>query len=632
LDQTNVIICWQHTGFQSIINTLYQRIDQPCHSTVNWYLYDYSTVLTLENYDSECPKLVRKSNGVFANDIFNESFTLIGEVQVQFPNGPNRQFNDQLGPGINWSQDIRTFFLSAVASIPDVGKMLSSIISILWSAPSPWQQVQNEVNQLINNAILIENYNSAIGKLNDLQNNNAIFLASPKGVTDYQIITSIYASVESTFQPLGPTTDPSRQMVSQFQFLPLFVQYANLFLLLFRSYAIIDPNQKANLTLFITNFTNYVVDTYNSGIFILTSNPAVFFNDPNITSIDFNILNSIQRSYQQQVLDYQITWIYLDITLYPDGQEITSEIFTSATDIYYTASELIPGTFSGFPLNLFDLPVPGLIFDNSNLSEIGIVSQIQTDSSNYANTVLGSAVKYSDTTVSGYSGIDLNKLIMGAPVITAVPIPPNLPIRQVSLYYAPSYIYRINFIYSDKSEFPTFIPNPIDTGDGIYSPLKRPTYRSIPATVDENYNLSNVFSSNYPTYVGPSEIFESETIYPYQNIWVDQATPDMLFGFRYQPKSIILPLPLVGFTGLTESQAHSLYTSSSTILDLTLPGLIQFIPIALEQQWEQQRLQYIDQLADIILHPLPTGPVGLTGCSDTITHIFSTCFSGDSIC
>jgi hypothetical protein len=280
-----------------------------------------------------------------------------------------------LGDDIDWNNDAKTAVGTGLGLIPEVGGILNALVNVFWpSSNDVWQQVK-----LIDQEISTQVYSlvsDALGSLTPTPTGLISYLQTyhdelqngqPSDIKEAWVnAKDAFAGAQGYFQ------DKSNQV----QLLPLFAQFANLYLALLRDGVVsglswgrttdehnnIDvPALKNAISAFIT----YTADTYNNIGRVNVVKNAGSAADNWQQREPFKSVNSYDRQMTMLVLDYMDTWPYYDVTKYPNGAKNPdgTKIYLFTREIYsdpYGKVAVIPGTPS--PVPAIVLPSPATQF------------------------------------------------------------------------------------------------------------------------------------------------------------------------------------------------------------------------------------------------------------------------------
>jgi len=245
---------------------------------------------------------------------------------------------------INWNNAAERTIEADLGMIPEVGTLLSVLVSIFWpkSGEDVWSQIKDQVEQLIQKDISQEVYQDVQNNLNGLQNDLQYYVTAAKHKENPSVIGDYWITADSNFghdQPNFQSKD------YQLLLLPLFAQFANLNLSLLRDGVLFgkswgwDQNRMDDvvneLNQKILEFTKYVKDVYEAEYFQLSGLTA-----PNLhTGEPFRTVNAFVRQMTLGVLDFANLWPYFAKASQPDNpieinlnREIYSDPVGTAND------------------------------------------------------------------------------------------------------------------------------------------------------------------------------------------------------------------------------------------------------------------------------------------------------------
>lgn len=258
------------------------------------------------------------------------------ELPIDPPDRPPLTFT------VDWNDDAKTMFASAIEMIPVAGDLLGGLVDIFWpsSKVDVWGQIKSQVEALVNQKIAAQVYTDVQGNLTGLNNNITLYLnyvnegSTAEILSQWMITRSLFVLYQPNFQSAG----------NELPLLPLFGQFANLYLALLRdcvafgqSWGRTEADHQQDITDLkqaISDFYSYTANTYNNGRFALSQKikPDSHHIEP------FKTINTYDRQLSQTVLVFMDMWAYSDFTLYPTGtkvvysREIYSDPFGSADD------------------------------------------------------------------------------------------------------------------------------------------------------------------------------------------------------------------------------------------------------------------------------------------------------------
>jgi len=180
---------------------------------------------------------------------------------------------------INWNNAAERTIEADLGMIPEVGTLLSALVSIFWpeSGEDVWSQIKDQVEQLIQKDISQEVYQNVQNNLSGLQNDLQLYVTAAKQKNSPSVIADYWISADSNFGHDQPNFQAGGY---ELLLLPLFAQFANLRLSLLRDGVLFgkswgwDQNTmetRANtLNQKILEFTNYVKGVYQAEYFQLS--------------------------------------------------------------------------------------------------------------------------------------------------------------------------------------------------------------------------------------------------------------------------------------------------------------------------------------------------------------------------
>ncbi|WP_461117560.1 insecticidal delta-endotoxin Cry8Ea1 family protein [Spirosoma jeollabukense] len=233
-------------------------------------------------------------------------------------------------PDIDWNELIKEAVITGLGKIPEVGALVSLIAKIVWpnSGDTPWDKVKNQVQIVVNQSIADNNYSQATGRLQGLST----------AVSNYKTQVDLKVDVKKfwidAYNDFGIFQRDFQQPGYEILLLPLFTQYANMYLALLRdamkfgtSWGMTDGEIQAYYTVLgnkITEFLQYTTTWYTNG-----RNIQLTTTRDDHTVEPFRSINAYDRFMTMMVLDYSDTWIFYDTTQFPDGAPVNYRLFDS---------------------------------------------------------------------------------------------------------------------------------------------------------------------------------------------------------------------------------------------------------------------------------------------------------------
>ncbi|RAJ93241.1 delta endotoxin-like protein [Larkinella arboricola] len=244
---------------------------------------------------------------------------------------------------MDWNEAVKKAVTTGLGMIPEAGEFIEPLVDIFWpnSGNSPWNQIKDQVDQLINQKLNTLVFNQATGKLDSLKQNmldylQAIKSSTPAGINSQWItVTELFVNSESSFTTAG----------YEVMLLPLYAQFVNMYLSILRdpllptkpgsgvlngtSWGMTDANisdLRTRLQKYITGAHDYTTTWYNNG---RTNVAKIERDDAKVEP--FRSTNAYNRQMTMLVLDYMDSWTYYDVTAYPNGAPtalFTREIYS----------------------------------------------------------------------------------------------------------------------------------------------------------------------------------------------------------------------------------------------------------------------------------------------------------------
>lgn len=247
-----------------------------------------------------------------------------------------------LGGSIDWNDDAKTMTTSAIEMIPEVGDLLGGLLEIFWpsSKEDVWGEIKAQVEALVDQKIAAQVYVNVQGNLTGLNNSLVSYVNEVKNGTQEEILTQwmITKNLFELYQPNFQSTG------NELPLLPLFGQFANLYLALLRdgvSFGLswgrtpADHQQDIKeLKDAISSFTTWTTNTFFNG-----RNALIQKTKADSHHIEpFKTVNTYDRQMSQTVLSFMDVWPFFDVTQFPNGttaegiyrREIYSDPFGTA--------------------------------------------------------------------------------------------------------------------------------------------------------------------------------------------------------------------------------------------------------------------------------------------------------------
>jgi hypothetical protein len=231
----------------------------------------------------------------------------------------------------DWNNALKNEIGAALGMIPEVGGLLSALVSILWpqSQEDIWGEIKAQVEQLVDQQIAAEVYQQVQEDLQGLQNVMGRYQQA-LGTNDLEDIVTEWDNADDAFLNALPHFQEQQYQV---QLLPLFAQFANLHLSLLRdgvqfgeSWGWNSATQKshsANLSNAIASYSTWAEKIYTMELLPISAYNAG--KDPQGTQHKiepFRSMNQYIRQMTLTVLDFQQTWKYFDPSVYPNPVKV----------------------------------------------------------------------------------------------------------------------------------------------------------------------------------------------------------------------------------------------------------------------------------------------------------------------
>ena len=228
------------------------------------------------------------------------------------------------------NDSMKTIISNSLADIPIAGPLFSSIIDIFWpdTTQDVWSEVKDQVEELVNQKISDLVYQLISEDLQGLKNTLPFYAKELEGgtpnskLTQWMITRTLFAQALPHFQPA--------QYNDQILSLPLFTQFANLYLSVLRdgiiagkSWGMTEAVHQDLITDMKKNINDFVKYAQENAYLAVRDerNRLSFFG--NLAGCDFfKSINTYERVMTLAVFDYTTTWPYFDVTQYPTGAKV----------------------------------------------------------------------------------------------------------------------------------------------------------------------------------------------------------------------------------------------------------------------------------------------------------------------
>lgn len=274
----------------------------------------------------------------------------------------------KLGDGFeDLNNDTKIAITTALQLVPDVGGFVSALIDIIWpgSGNGPWDTVRSQVEALVDQKLADDDYNRVTGNLAGLSTVIENYKTQVKLNAD---IKTYWIDAYDDFDLYQPNF---QQKNDEVLLLPLFAQFANLYLSLLRdavkfgaSWGMTDgeiQTYATKLTDKINEFTTYANTWYTNG-----RAPKLQIPRDDAKVEPFRSTNAYDRYMTMGVLDFMDAWPYYDLTKYPNGsqnsdgtniplftREIYSDPFGNRVNVdKYPPNFALPSEATQFPTQL----------------------------------------------------------------------------------------------------------------------------------------------------------------------------------------------------------------------------------------------------------------------------------------
>ncbi|NEU70271.1 hypothetical protein GK091_25565 [Spirosoma agri] len=252
----------------------------------------------------------------------------------------------------DYNGEAKTVIVTGLRFIPEVGGILSALVSIFWPGTDVWSKVKNQVEALVDQKIDDAVISLVQAKLTSLKTILDNYTQEIKdGATGEKMYSNWGRAQDFLSGSVGPFSASGFEVV----LLPFYAQLANMHLSVQRDVVIAGKSwgrsetERAtdikNLQTYINDHLSYVQTTYAAQVAELTVNTR-----PNTIRLiePFTTVNRYTRETTLTVLDYAKFWPYYDVTKYPNGAKVSlpRELYSDPV-----GSE---GKYSGF----INLPTP----------------------------------------------------------------------------------------------------------------------------------------------------------------------------------------------------------------------------------------------------------------------------------
>jgi hypothetical protein len=242
----------------------------------------------------------------------------------------------------NWNNAAENAVAGVLGAVPEVGSLLSALVYIFWpqSQEDVWGEIKDQVEQLIQqdlNAAVYQQVSDDLAGLKGALNDYLVALQSG----DTAVTSNQWIATKTVFDTSLPHFQSSG---SELLLLPLFSQFANLYLSLLRDGVLKGDSWNWNtayqkqisleLTSSIDIFISYANTTYGQGYWQIANNTST-----NYTACQpFRSTNNYVRQMTLSVMDFVAMWDYFDVSVYPNpvsiylDREIYSDPVGTCTD------------------------------------------------------------------------------------------------------------------------------------------------------------------------------------------------------------------------------------------------------------------------------------------------------------
>lgn len=236
--------------------------------------------------------------------------------------------------GIDIYGDIRDFLIIGLGEVPAVGWLLEGLTEILWpdNSNDVWDQIKNDVEQLINQDLSDEKYANISEKLQGIQGLLSEYTGAVQTGDQSNIQVYLVNLILQCVTVLPSFQDKTYGVL----LLPLTAQLANIHLGAIRDYYTyantwgkpsVATQQMNDFVNYSNLYSSWVTYQYSVG---RNAVPQVSPEDDPHNTKNWNALNNYDRTMQLSVLDFQLLWP----SFRPDGSVpvpyLTREIYSDA--------------------------------------------------------------------------------------------------------------------------------------------------------------------------------------------------------------------------------------------------------------------------------------------------------------
>jgi hypothetical protein len=262
----------------------------------------------------------------------------------------------QLDFQVDYNEAAKTVVSTALGAIPYVGAPLGALVTIFWpsSERDVWAEIAGRVEALVDEKISELVWQETVNTLTGLQAVLDDYLGAvewndPSIISiKWNVANGLFIHDRPIFQSKG----------HELLLLPLFAQFANLHLFLFRDGVKFGATWGWNPAAVqgtavdqaeaIDAYGSYTQKIYEAALGDVVANAPT---SPSHIE-PFNTINTFKREMQRTVLDFALTWPYFDAIKYPDPVEVqvTREIYSQAVGTAHDTGLSLPANPPSGPI------------------------------------------------------------------------------------------------------------------------------------------------------------------------------------------------------------------------------------------------------------------------------------------
>ena len=254
-----------------------------------------------------------------------------------------------LGYQVDYNNAARVVVSTGLGQIPGVGFVLSALVNIFWpsSKQDVWGEIKEKVEALIDEKISQLVYQNVQESLEGLKNNVDDYLWAVKNAQTKTYISEKYNVAQGNFLQSLPHFQSKGYEVL---LLPLFAQFANLYLSLLRDGILygadwgwseeIQQHNREQIIKTINDYSTYTDSTYSKGLDDVKKKAP---SNKHKTE-PFNTVNNYVRQMTLTVMDFRNMWKYYDPVEYPKPVKVflDREIYSDAVGTADNSTFSIP--------------------------------------------------------------------------------------------------------------------------------------------------------------------------------------------------------------------------------------------------------------------------------------------------